>query len=124
MIFATTKYFVMSITLKNSPFQFSYSLSNTPRFSVISKERKGIDCIDRSNRSAPWSTIFFNNNYSRYSSVSSMLTDLNWPSLQSRRRICDLGMFYKLIQRGQVYISLSYDRTSVPVYSRTRASHN
>ncbi|CAH3176503.1 unnamed protein product [Porites lobata] len=27
-----------------------------------------------------------------YSTVSSMLTDLMWPSLQSRHRICDLGM--------------------------------
>ena len=42
---------------------------------------------------------FVNNCYSRYSSVSSMLTDLTWASLQTRHRICDLGMFYK-IHRG------------------------
>ena len=42
---------------------------------------------------------FVNNDYGRYSSVSSMLTDLTWPSLQSRRRMCDLGMFNK-IHRG------------------------
>ena len=65
-----------------------------------------------------------NNDYSRYSSVSSMLTDLTWPSLQSRHRICDLGMFYK-IHRGQVNISHSYDLTSVPAAcGRTRASHH
>ena len=52
-----------------------------------------------------------------------MLTDLTWPSLQSRRRMCDLGMFYK-IHRGQVNISHPYDLTSVPAYGRTRASHD
>ena len=52
-----------------------------------------------------------------------MLTDLTWPSLQSRCRICDLGgMFYK-IHRGQVNISHPYDLTSVPAaYGRTRAN--
>ena len=59
---------------------------------------KGIDCIESVQRLA---ARFVNSDYSRYSSVSPMLTDLNWPSLQSRRRICDLGMFYK-IHRGQV----------------------
>ena len=44
-------------------------------------------------------------------------------ALQSRRRIYDLDMFYK-IHRGQVNISLSYDLTSVPAYGRTRASHD
>ena len=52
-----------------------------------------------------------------------MLTDLTRPSLQSRCRICDLGMFFK-IHRGQVNISLPYDLTSVPVYGRSRASHD
>ena len=81
---------------------------------------KGIDCVESVQHRA---ARFVNSDYSRYSSVSSMLTDLNWPSLQSRRRICDLGMFYK-IHRGQVKISLPYDLTSVPAYGRTRASHD
>ena len=54
---------------------------------------KGIDCIECIQRRA---ARFVNSDYSRYGSDSSMLTDLNWPSLQSRRRICDLGMFYKI----------------------------
>ena len=37
------------------------------------------------------------NDYSRYSSVSSMLNDLNWPSLHFRRRINRLQTFYKAI---------------------------
>ena len=35
------------------------------------------------------------NDYSSYSSVSSMLNDLNWPSLHFRRRINRLQIFYK-----------------------------
>ena len=42
-----------------------------------------------------------------------MLTDLNWPSLQSSPRICGLGMFYK-IHRGQVNIFLPYDLIFMP----------
>ena len=82
--------------------------------------RKGIDCIESIQCCA---AHFINNDYSRYSSISSMLTNLNWSSLQSRRRICDLGMFYK-IHRGQVNISLPCDLISVPAYGRTRASHD
>ena len=63
--------------------------------------KKGIDCIESVQRRA---ARFVNNDYSRYSSVSSMLTDLNWPSLQLRRSICDIGMFYQ-IHRGHVNIS-------------------
>ena len=43
--------------------------------------KKGIDCIESVQRRA---ARFVNNDYSRYSSVSSTLTDLNWPSLQLR----------------------------------------
>ena len=74
--------------------------------------KKGIDCIESVQR----------NDYSRYSSVSSMLTDLNWSSLQLRRSICDIGMFYQ-IHRGHVNVSLPHELISVPTYSRTRASH-
>ena len=50
---------------------------------------KGIDCMESVQCRA---ACFVDSNYSRYSSISSMLTDLNWPSLQSRHRICDLGI--------------------------------
>ena len=82
--------------------------------------KKGIDGIESVQCRA---ARFVNNGYSRHSSVSSMLTDLNWPSLQSRRRMCDLCMFYK-IHRGQVNISVPYELTSVPAYGRTRKSHD
>ena len=76
---------------------------------------KGIDCIESVQRRA---ARFVNNNYSRYNSVSSMLTDLNWPSLQLRRSICDIGMFYQ-IHRGHVNISLPHELISMPAYSHT-----
>ena len=41
---------------------------------------KGIDCVESVQHRA---ARFVNSDYSRYSSVSSMLTDLNWPSLWS-----------------------------------------
>ena len=53
---------------------------------------KGIDCIESVQRRA---ARFVNSDYSRYSSVLSVLTDLNWPSLQSRHRICDISMFIR-----------------------------
>ena len=140
---ATTKCFVMSVTLKNSPSQFSYSLCNaqldgachqkylgvyitcasswqlqcdeakkkTMRVLKILQRNlsscdrsvkaraylplvrpiveyatvawsphtnKGIDCVEFVQHRA---ARFVNSDYSRYSIVSSMLTDLNWPSL-------------------------------------------
>ena len=39
---------------------------------------KGIDCVESVQHRA---ARFVNSDYSRYSSVSSMLTDLHWPTL-------------------------------------------
>ena len=80
--------------------------------------KKGSDCIKSVQCFA---ACFVTNDYSSYSSISSMLTDLSRPSLQSRHWICSLGMFYK-IHRGQVNISLPYDPTSLPEYDCTRAN--
>ena len=44
------------------------------------------------------------NDYSRYSSVSSMLNDLNWPSLHFRRRINRLQTFYKAIYNSSAFL--------------------
>ena len=81
---------------------------------------KGIGCIKSDQCHA---ARLVHSDYSHYSSVSPMLTDLNWFSLQSRRRISDLGMFYK-IRRGQVNISLPDDLTSMSAYGCTKASHD
>ena len=39
---------------------------------------------------------FVCNNYDRHSSVSNMLSDLGWQSLEFRRSVCDAVMFYKI----------------------------
>ena len=165
MKFAPSKCFVISVTLKKSPSQFSYSLCKVQlggashqkylgvyitctlcwqlqcdeakkSMRVLGILQRNLSLCDRSIKersylslvaprllglcvqkkgltvSNPFSAVcaahFVNSDYSRQSSVSSMLTDLNWPSLQSRRRICDLGMFYK-IHRGQVNFSVPYE---------------
>ena len=53
-----------------------------------------ICAIEKIQRSAARYTM---NNYSWRSSVTNMLTSLNWPSLESRRTFCKLVMFYKII---------------------------
>ena len=82
--------------------------------------QKAIDCIESVHRRA---ACFVNNDYSCHSSVSSMLIDLNWPLLQPRRRMCNLGMFYQ-IHSGQVNISIPYELTSAPAHGHTRKSHD
>jgi len=44
-------------------------------------------------RAARW--IF--NDYSRFSSVSAMLTELSWPSLQTRRKISTLQILHRIL---------------------------
>ena len=53
-----------------------------------------ICAIEKIQRSAARYTM---NNYSWRSSVTNMLTSLNWPSLESQRTFCKLVMFYKII---------------------------
>ena len=52
------------------------------------------------------------NDYSSFHSVSAMLNQLNWPSLETRRDYLKIIMFYKII-KGLVDITPSYDLTSV-----------
>ena len=74
--------------------------------------------------STPCST-FVNNDYSRYRSVSSMLTDLNWPSLQSRRRIYDLVCFIKYMTwRSSQHLPSLWPHLRASVWQYTRASHD
>ena len=57
------------------------------------------------------------NDYSSFHSVSAMLDQLNWPSLESRRDYPKIIMFYKII-KGLVDITPTPDLT--PVLSVTR----
>ena len=159
MKFAPTKCFVMSVILKNSPFQFSYALCNvqlaiksTSASMQVKKEGykslqgsfKGIShqavdllrnahthhqCVRLLNTPrllGPHTqrkvlTVLKAFNIAQHvfltmitgaSSISSMLTDMNWPSLQSRRRICDLDMFF--IKYIEVKSKSPYPITSSP----------
>ena len=53
-------------------------LSGLELYSRWVPPNKGIDCVESVQHRA---ARFVNSDYSRYSSVSSMLTDLHWPTL-------------------------------------------
>ena len=60
------------------------------------------------------------NDYNRYSSVSDMLHNLNWQSLQLRRRISRLWMFYKAVHH---LTALSIPQCFLPTNFPTRNHH-
>jgi len=78
---------------------------------------------------------FVFNNYSRYSSVTSMLHQLNWDSLEQRRTKATITMLYKIIdnivsvnfqnifndwQTGQEVINLNFQLSKQePILSTT-----
>jgi hypothetical protein len=66
---------------------------------------------------------FVSHNYDRTASVSEMLTDLGWDSLQCRRTIHQAEMFYK-IQRGIVNIRLPQNINILQRPARNQRSHN
>ena len=66
---------------------------------------------------------FVFNDYSRNSSVSAMLADLNWPSLDERCIITDLTMFYK-INFNVVNIHVSFSAEINLGFQGTRRSHD
>ena len=61
-----------------------------------SHTQKDIQCVESVQRRA---ARFVHKDYSRHSSVTSMLQSLEWPDLESRRRENDLTMFYKILSR-------------------------
>ena len=67
--------------------------------------QKDIQCVESVKRGA---ARFVHKDYSRHSSVTSMLQSLEWPDLESRRRANDLTMFYKILSR-QVNIDFPSD---------------
>lgn len=64
---------------------------------------------------------FVFNDYSRYSSVSAMLADLNWQSLEERRIINDLTMFYKI---NFNFVNISFPAEIKLGFQGTRRSHD
>ncbi|KAI8515130.1 Kelch-like protein 26 [Branchiostoma belcheri] len=79
--------------------------------------RKDIDTLEMVNRRA---ARFVTSNHRRqHVSVTALLHDLRWPSLQSRRQQARLVMMYK-ITNGLVAIPSS---RLIPAVARTRANH-
>ena len=67
---------------------------------------------------------FVCNDYCRSSSVNTMLSNLGWQDLETRRKITDLTMFFK-IKTGNVRISFPNDLREVhcPYLTRGSAQH-
>ena len=61
------------------------------------------------------------NDYSRNSSVSAMLADLNWQSLEERRIINDLTMFYKI---NSNFVNIFFPAVISLGFRGTRRSHD
>ena len=59
--------------------------------------------------------------YSRYSSVTSMLQRLSWPELQTRRKISRLQTFHKILHND---IPISIPSNYLPMTRETRQFHH
>ena len=79
---------------------------------------KDISAIDSIQRRA---ARFVLNDYSRNSSVSTMLADLNWQSLEKRRIINDFTMFHKI---NSNFANISFPAEIKLGFQWTRRSHD
>ena len=79
--------------------------------------KKDINKLENVQRSA---ARFVSNDYRRTSSVTSMILKVGWQTLQARRRLSDLAMFYK-IQHG--FVNISFPTAVAPSYTATRQNH-
>ena len=71
--------------------------------------QKDIICVESVQRRA---ARFFRNDYCRSSSVNTILSNLGWQDLETRRKITDLTTFFK-IKTGNVRISFPNDLREV-----------
>ena len=82
------------------------------------RTQKDIICVESVQRRA---AHFVCNDYCRSSSVNTMLSNLGWQDLETRRKITDLTMFFK-IKTGNVRISFPNDLREVHCPYLTRRS--
>ena len=80
--------------------------------------QKDINCVESVHRRA---ARFVCNDYRHTSSINIMLSNLRWQDLETRRRITDLTMLFK-IKTGNVRISFPDDLREVDCPYSTRAS--
>ena len=64
---------------------------------------------------------FVLNRYHNTSSVSDMLDELRWTSLETRRQNCQLSLMYKIVHN---LVDVPADQFLVPAYGRTRSNHS
>ena len=64
---------------------------------------------------------FVCNNYSPYSSVTQMLSDLVWQQLKDRRKHIRLALFYEIVH---YLIAVPHEDFLLKADPRTRSSHN
>ena len=83
--------------------------------------QKDIVCVESVQRRA---ARFVCNDYCRSSSVNTMLSNLGWQDLETRTKITDLTMFFK-VKTGNVRISFPNDLREVhcPYLNRGSAQH-
>ena len=77
-----------------------------------------IDMLEKVQRKA---ALFVCSNYSRYSSVSGMMSTFGWSSLQEIRFISRMGMFYQAHHHHMACTIPPYSPMTQP---RTRTSHD
>ena len=80
--------------------------------------QEDIICVESVQRRA---ALFVCNDYCRSSGVNTMLSNLGWQDLETRRKITDLTMFFK-IKTGNVWISFPNDLCEVHCPRLTRGS--
>ena len=83
--------------------------------------KKGISSLERVQRKA---ARFCLNNYQPTASVTVMLSDLGWSSLETRRTIARLNLMYKICHGNVDIDKNSYLPPSIICGARTRSSHN
>ena len=64
---------------------------------------------------------FCTNNYNMDASVTKMKTDLQWTSLEDRRKMSRLCMMYKM--KNNKLVDVPTDKYLIPAQKRTRNSH-
>ena len=84
--------------------------------------KKYINCVESVQRRA---ARFVCNDYRRTSTVNTMISNLGWQDLETRRRTSCLTIFFK-IKTGNVRISFPNDLREVnsPHFTRARAQHS
>ena len=68
-----------------------------------------------------WAARFMCNNYSPYSNVTQMLSDLGWQQLKDRRKHIRLALFYKIVHH---LIAVPHEDILRKADSRTISSHD